>query len=81
MTIRESLENVSGSANHNFQTLVTGISGEIGTSFFFNVPNCIPVSIFNVKLVGYRYWVRRFSGSLLSDNNNQLKIIADNYRQ
>ena len=35
LTVGEPLGYVSGSANHDFRTSVTGISGEIATFFFF----------------------------------------------
>ena len=35
LTVGEPLGDVSGSANHNFRTSVTGISGEINASFLF----------------------------------------------
>ena len=34
LTVGEPLKDVSGSANHDFRTSVTGISGEIDTSNF-----------------------------------------------
>ena len=38
LTVGEPLGDVSGSTNHDFRTLVTGISGEIDASFLLSGP-------------------------------------------